>query len=744
KIKEQYETEYKNSREVLWETLQNKYILNGLINYGDNLNRKIKDYIKKPASEHNSKIKKLDNTVTKLITRAMLKPSPFSTFCKVKMNLADYTGETTNQEAKSNIQINYVHILRLWDLLTKNEEVIKRLHFYVNYSMKKQGDYYILSKLIDKAEENGKVFEGKTTLVKIPTSNLLDELDILRVKRQDYPYVTIDQLINKVGQGMTVKYLLEKKILLTRERPAEMTFRPIEDFIDNLENWGLLDIEIVSQTVENLNLLKKYLKDLEDITDWCERHNKYLQVKETLDGIYKSLNQEKWCDSNIIYEDYIQEEIEEGKEIIPEDTKRVLEILTSINLLFDVNVRTQNKFAERFKNKYGEELVHTSDGTLISQIIDANSQYNHYWDNNIAKDTLDDIEINSALNQLKNEVIAYMESLLKKNKKEVHIDLEYLEDIANRLPEEIKRRKRSFDYFLQKTGDGFVLNNVYSGYLMYFSRFLQYYPQLEASESYKNYINKMFNENEKVCDIRIASGFNGNMRPQIAGNDLSLPMQMDEENKNKVDYRSCYYFYDSREKRVKLYNERVGRFTVISQGSLMPLYLPGITGLLHSMFVNSLAFQNINKMDAAAEYFPRIYIGNIVISRQTWRVSKEEIESLNLTGSDDCEEFCRLNDWVKEKGIPSKVFIKKDVQKEMADIFLGRTDNSDLDMTKRKPQYIDFYNPVLVQLFVKMCKDGYDLIIEEAYPDYTKTDCNVREHIVEISCVGEGLEDESC
>ena len=71
----------------------------------------------------------------------------------------------------------------------------------------------------------------------------------------------------------------------------------------------------------------------------------------------------------------------------------------------------------------------------------------------------------------------------------------------------------------------------------------------------------------------------------------------------------------------------------------------------------------------------------------------------------------------------------------MSDIFLGKADGKNLDMAARKPQFIDFCNPLSIQLLVKMCSDGHDFIVEEAYPDYSGKDTYVREGVYELSCV---------
>ncbi len=736
-----YEEEYNAARRILWDEWKSKPNLTcGLINYEENLFNKLKDYLEKPASEHNNKIKKLDNTLLKIYTRAVLKPSPFSTFCGIKMEIDDIGKPGSESRKESVIQINYVHVLRIWDMLSRSDEVKKRLHYRVNYSMRKDGNSYSVSKLIDMPEENGKLFEGKTILVRIPESEVLNRLNELRGSKSIYSY---DELTEKLGVGGNkdvIPYLVEKKLVDSVEKLDEIPKGIIPSFINKMSEWGLDDIERVKEIISVLEKINRSLKSAASEDDWEKRKEFLTEIRQYLDDIYKSFGRDKWCEKNLIYEDYLSREISKTDFTVSEENRKTIELLSELNLLFDVNARTQCMFAKKFVSKYGNESVHTSDPTLISRIIDSNKNYNYMWDNNMMVESHeDDPDIVKQMDALKAELIDYLRTgiygcasgILK-------LDTEYIKGIIDRIPGEIRARKKSFEYFLQKTKDGLVVNNVYSGYMMYYSRFLQYFPDLWTSKQFKDYLNTVFNGDEKVCDMRIASGFNGNIRPQITEYELILPSQR-KTDATSIDYRECCYRYDERENRVKLHHESIGDFTTISMGSLMPLYLPGITGLLHSIFVNSLAFKDFNKLDIRSDdeivRFPRICVDDVCICRQSWRIPNSVFEQIIERSADNCELFCNLNKWISDRDIPSNVFIRKDLHKDMADIFLGKADGKNLDMAARKPQSIDFHNPLSVLLLVKMCSDGHDFILEEAYPDYSNADCNVQEGVYELSCV---------
>lgn len=740
-IKAFYEEEYIRARQILWDEWNGRSNLTcGLINYEENLFNKLKDYLAKPSSDHNNKIKKLDNTLLKIYTRAVLKPSPFSTFCGIRMELDDIGTAGSEFRKESVIQINYVHVLRIWEMLSRSDEVKKRLHYRANYSMRKDGNSYSVSKLIDMPEENGKLFEGKTILVRIPESELLNKLNELRSSKGTYSY---DELLEKLGASgneEVIPYLVEKKLVDCVEKLDEIPKGIFPSFIRKMSEWGLDDIERVKEVISALDKIDTDLKSAASEEHWERRKDLLTEIRQDLDEIYKSFGRDKWCDKNLIYEDYLSHEIGKKDFVISEDNRKTFELLSQLNLLFDVNVRTQTMFGEKFVSKYGSESVHTSDPTLISRIIESNKNYNYMWDNNmLVKSKEDDPEIVKQMDALKAQVIDYLRTRISESKTEIlKLDTQFLNDIADKIPDAIKKRKKSFDFFIQETKDGLAINNVYSGYMMYYSRFLQYFPELWNGKEFRDYLDTVFNGEEKVCDMRIASGFNGNIRPQITKYELILPSQQ-KIHETSIDYRECYYKYDESEKRVKLHHDSIGDFTTISMGSLMPLYLPGITGLLHSIFVNSLAFKDINKLEIESSdemvHFPRVYIDDIVICRQSWRIHNATFEQIVGSSADACELFCNINKWISERNIPSKVFVRKDLQKDMSDIFLGKADGKNLDMAARKPQFIDFCNPLSIQLLVKMCSDGHDFIVEEAYPDYSGKDTYVREGVYELSCV---------
>ena len=114
---------------------------------------------------------------------------------------------------------------------------------------------------------------------------------------------------------------------------------------------------------------------------------------------------------------------------------------------------------------------------------------------------------------------------------------------------------------------------------------------------------------------------------------------------------------------------------------------------------------------------PRVvFEDRLIMQRKSWLIPKE---SLPVVGGKESEWLCfqKMNEWRLSLGIPDEVFIHLSPRRGgSADIKpeetrrLGRDDH--------KPQYINFTNPFLTNLFKKMiAKATGTLKIEEMLPN---------------------------
>lgn len=147
-------------------------------------------------------------------------------------------------------------------------------------------------------------------------------------------------------------------------------------------------------------------------------------------------------------------------------------------------------------------------------------------------------------------------------------------------------------------------------------------------------------------------------------------------------------------------------------------------------------------------YRPRVVLGDhLVVGRRQWRIPAIQFPSRDASMSDSAY-FLHVRRWRLTHGLPEEAYAR---------IALGSTlpnsqrhprnaspaemsdDNSiapeQVDHDRRKPQYVDFRSPMLVELFGAIPKGlrNYSVIVEEALPSRSQTVlCGQGEHVTEL------------
>ncbi|GIF05438.1 lantibiotic dehydratase [Actinoplanes siamensis] len=94
----------------------------------------------------------------------------------------------------------------------------------------------------------------------------------------------------------------------------------------------------------------------------------------------------------------------------------------------------------------------------------------------------------------------------------------------------------------------------------------------------------------------------------------------------------------------------------------------------------------------AGDHTPRLSAGDVVVQRERWRVSVPAIER-----RDPAAQFARVRRWRRAIGLPERVFARP--------------------AGAPKPFFVDFRNPLLVDLFLHWAPAGADVELTEALPD---------------------------
>jgi len=104
---------------------------------------------------------------------------------------------------------------------------------------------------------------------------------------------------------------------------------------------------------------------------------------------------------------------------------------------------------------------------------------------------------------------------------------------------------------------------------------------------------------------------------------------------------------------------------------------------------------------APLRHVPRVLIDKLVIHRETWRFCKNELDF--AMEKDEAGRFLRVRRWIKNRGLPQKMFVKS--------------------VLEVKPFYVDLESPVLVEILCRAIRrmnssgaEGEAFIFSEMLP----------------------------
>ncbi len=278
-----------------------------------------------------------------------------------------------------------------------------------------------------------------------------------------------------------------------------------------------------------------------------------------------------------------------------------------------------------------------------------------------------------------------------------------------------------------------VLNASFLGFHKYFGRFFHLFPPdvVAAARTW----NQAKHASEKLLvENRDASYYNANVHPPLVeweisaqGSHQNLPISQQISVADVVVRATAGGF-------PKLMHTLTGKelcvldfgFEATENRSAMYQLLNGFgpSRYSHSAL---LAIMNARLRKTAANgiiSYPKISLGKrLVLQRQVWHVPKNILPRMQAT-KQRADYFLALQSWRQQYNFPTEVFVK--------------ILDSETAKNGPKPQYIDFNNPFLVQLFAKMLPQVKDyLLIEVALPapstQFSKpTDHYCTEYLVEF------------
>ena len=734
-LKKKFNEEYNFTRVKMQEIYkENKELVSGLKHISLSAYEKIDKYINTPADNHTTSYRKFDRTLAKVMTRAALKPSPFSTFTKVGISILGNVEKEDNTINIIKLEINDTFILRLFSNYLKLPEVMVNCNFALEDKLALDRECISIIYEYDK-NSNSKVFETSSRYIRLPYKG---GIKVLYDTLKDKESMTLKDIAAAFDEEVdNVKFL--NFILKCEENGLIKCLNKLDaskedvliEAINKIKTMSPKDSKVCNRLLVLLESLNEYRNKYNLTDNEAERAKYFKLIESTIEKCYETINY-KCKLENLVYEDYIDKNLSFTN--IDSNIIEDLNKLCSISTIFDINFRTQLYFASMFKLLFQDKAIEYKNDRIMMLLTEATKKYSELWTEEWK--VLDDSETNEdivALDKKKKEFLDYLIS--NKDKDEIIINDEFIDSLRKGLPEYLLERESSMDFFIQKLNDGkVVINDIYPGYLTFISRFLDYFDDEELLDIKNQYIEKVFNNNYKVAEIYEIYGFNANRHKPISNNRLVFDSKEESADlfKNNINVKDVKLLYNEKTHRVDFLDGKGEVFYPKHIGSLITILMKGEHAFVNNLGTNVLTLPTLYKAFATEKItdiitIPRIMYNNLLLSRKMWIVPIECIpekkEDMELQ-----EYFFMINEWIKKVKIPPSCYIK--VEKKVE-----RNNDYSTDYSANKPQYIDFKNSVLVQLFDNMIKGCSVVKFEEAKPDYVEENLgdSAEEYVVEIT-----------
>jgi hypothetical protein len=739
--------DYKTIRNNFRDYLNEPEFRMGLMLSSSSLYKRLSPYLSQ-THVSNSKNKKIELGLLKYLTRLKTKTSPFSTFtslalCKLKnYTNNDYAVYSENIEKISHIRLSSYMFLHLKTILLLFRDVYLKLNVTLNPTITVEDE----------------------TIKYLTNQNNAESFQSIQVNG------ILSEILNKILSGANLSFegLVHELITLTNASTLE-----VESYVKDLIKLGLIDFEFnvsgldpdwdvtlieflsslecynnscIQDLIEFLNFTRKKLLcyataseevrikiideiyfDFERISRLiCKNAGLILEYK-TNDNIKTStglsfINDEtvfvknsnidfRFKPEELIYEDTsLDSEVELSKNKI-EYVVNQYNVLLKFVSSFDKTVDEQHKMLKFYNETY------TNKNEV--RLLDFYKDYTRF---NLEKENNTE-ELDSKMEALKHEFRKLVKKQIVSNKDVVNFNNNHLDKIASKAAIETNTLDRTsvgaFFQFFNKDGNiQAVVNSSFPGFGKLSSRFLHLFDK-SLTKEIKKY-NLELSRNSILAENKDASYFNANIHPSLLDYEISssgsqnilnsqYQIPVSELVVKKSDHEIFIY---SKIKSKKVFTFDLGLQSLNGHSKLYQ-FLANFT--LERNIYPSLIVNLINKSveeieDTEPSRLPRIVFNNtIILQRRKWIFGKNEISRLQrCTNSTEC--FLKIHKWHIGHQLPKEVFVRLQSNRNMAN---RRNINPD----DFKPQYINFNNPMLVGLFLKMISKMTDQItIEEMLP----------------------------
>ncbi|MFE6307072.1 lantibiotic dehydratase [Nocardiopsis sp. NPDC057823] len=318
--------------------------------------------------------------------------------------------------------------------------------------------------------------------------------------------------------------------------------------------------------------------------------------------------------------------------------------------------------------------------------------------------------------------VDHLAELARSTGEEAAVDPSVVAEIAGLLPEREFTARRSLAVFGQPDGGRLVLNHLYGGRARYFSRFLSALPA-RARDRVAEHVRRSGPPGTPTVHMRSALGFNANLAPPLAGEELALrdePVLL--PGPATADLALVHTPDGLRLVRRGGTGAGAGAADAADReidplytGFLVPHALP-YDEMLVAMVADSPFFSfGDTVMDLHARWeengfagaVPRVRAGSVTLFRRRWALETAELAA--RPGESAAELHRRVNTMRMARGIPDQVFARP-----LQGSRLGPLERA----MAPKPQHMDFLSRLHTATAAKRLDHlGPLLLVEEMSPD---------------------------
>ncbi|MFK8104594.1 MAG: lantibiotic dehydratase [Saprospiraceae bacterium] len=687
---------------------------------------RLQSYLNKPIEQHRKKELQTELSLWQYYSRVLTKTSPFSHF--TRLSIANFSED---QKGKAKLSLNNLVLAHFQELLQKEPSFFPFLNLRLNPSLEITPTYFIFilnTRNIESIQEMERTdlldffYEHLVQKTNLGTFQGLT-LELVEVLEADQE--TIQQfLLQLISYGFLewdwnisgtdpnyLSHFIAKLLSLKPLPIAKELHQVLSDLEKKSTNFSSLDLaarkQLQNDAYENLKAFSAKLKARLPTLE-AQEGNSFQQFEVTDFFLRKE---------QIFYEDV---SVETFNTIEQESLK---ELLTPLKKLL---LKSTKYFEGKMKIAI-QDFFKTLE--LPAGEISLRTFYRLFYQKNALKDLVGHTIFAIAESTWES---SFEKFLHHEEDGSIQIDLAYVAASTGAEPPlPMGALIQSFE------ADGewkIVLNASFLGFHKYFGRFFHLFsPKFVAAA--RTWNQAKHSSPKLLVENRDASYYNANVHPPLVeweisaqGSHQNLPVSQQISIADVV-------VRATKEGLPKLIHLPTGKelfildfgFEATENRSAMYQLLNGFGPARYS-HLPLLAILNarlIKKADNGMVTYPQICLGKrLVLQRKAWHIPKN-ILPLMKPASDRADYFLALQSWRQQHNFPTEVFVKILAQET--------TKNAP------KPQYIDFNNPFLVQLFAKMLTQVKDyLLLEVALPApsalFSKTeDQYCKEFLVEFS-----------